>query len=156
MTTLVHENLTCIKCCNDLMSNFELSQENRALLMSLLDETQGIDDRDHDNERLTSVIRSQVEIDQRTIKGHDLFQENNQGVANFEYNWQSCDQKNLESNNIEFNWMEIEMEITPRDIMNFLDMETNDDHGLSEYCYGVCLEENNYNSFLWEEQYSQH
>ncbi|KAK4344594.1 hypothetical protein RND71_034770 [Anisodus tanguticus] len=160
METLVPENMACIKSCNDL-SNFELSQENRALLMSLLDETQALDDHEHyhDDKRLTSVIRSlEIEIDQRTMKGHDLFQENNQGVANFEYNWQSCDdqsQKNSESNGIgEFNWMEIEME-------NFLYMETSnkDEHevdGVSEYCYGVCLEENNYDSFLWEEQYPQH
>ncbi|WMV48944.1 hypothetical protein MTR67_042329 [Solanum verrucosum] len=161
MATLVPENLSCIKNCNDL-SNFDLSQENLTLLMSLLDETQGIDDHDHDDERLASVIRSlEVEINQHTMKGHELFQENNQGVANLEYyNWQPCDQSqnNSKSNNIELNWMEIEMDITPKDDMKFLDMETNNQEidGVSQYCYGVCLEENNNNSFLWEEQYPHH
>ncbi|KAK4364002.1 hypothetical protein RND71_015360 [Anisodus tanguticus] len=149
METMIPENLACMKNCNDL-SNFQLSQENCALLMSLLDETQALDDHDHDDERLTSMIRSlEDEIDQRTMKGRDLFQENNQGVTNFEY-------KISESNVIdEFNWMEIEME-------NLLYMETNNkvDHEVDvvsdQYSYGVCLEENNYNSFLWEEQYPQH
>ncbi|KAJ8556093.1 hypothetical protein K7X08_022851 [Anisodus acutangulus] len=149
MATMIPENLACIKNCNDL-SNFELSQENRALLMSLLDETQALDDHDHDDERLTSMIRSlEDEIDQRTMKGRDLFQENNEGVTNFEY-------KISESNvTDEFNWMEIEME-------NLLYMETNNkvDHEVDvvsdQYSYGVCLEENNHNTFLWEEQYPQH
>lgn len=158
MATLVPENLSCIKTCNDL-SNFDLSQENRALLMSLLDETQGIDDHDQDDERLTSVIRSlEVEINQHTMKGHELFQENNQGVANLEYNWQPCDQSqnNSKSNNIELNWMDI---ITPKDDMKFLEMEINDDHEVdcvSQYCFGVCLEEKNNHSILWEKQSPHH
>lgn len=160
MSTLVPENLSCIKSCNDLISNFELSQENRALLMSLLDGTQALDDHDHDDERLMSVIRSlEVEIDQCTMKGHDLFQENNQGVANLEHNGQSCDQSqtNLQSNNIELNWMEKETNVHEVDDMNFWDMETNNQEidGVSKYCYGVCLEENNYNSIFEEEQYTQ-
>lgn len=136
MATLVPENLACIKSCNDL-NNFELSQENSVLLMSLLDDTQGLDDdNDRDNERLTSVIKSlESEIDQRMMDSHDLFQENQRGFAKSEY-CESCDQSEMDNT------------------------YSTDDHEVdghvSEYCYGVCLEENNYNSSLWEEQYPQY
>lgn len=106
--------------------------------------------------RLTSVIRSlEVEIDQCTKKVHDSLQENNQGVADFEYNWQSCDQS--PKNTIEFNWMEKETNVNEVDDISFWEIETNDDHeidGVSNYCYGDCLEENNCNSCLWEEKYA--
>lgn len=158
------ENWTCINGCNnDDLSNFDHSQIDCSLLMSLLDDSQSVDDIDHDNERLSSVIRSlEAEIDDQHLINID--QSSHQGSTNGE-DWQSWEsdqsqsQEFLESDHLDMNWMDIEMEIPPPnsisdDLMNFWYMDNNsygqdhhESHDVYEYGYGAFpLEENDHNS----------
>lgn len=60
--------------------------------MSLLDDSQGVDDIDHDNERLSSVIRSlEAEIDDHHLINvdHDSFQNTHQRSTTNDEDWQS-------------------------------------------------------------------
>ncbi|KAJ8527759.1 hypothetical protein K7X08_015210 [Anisodus acutangulus] len=160
MATLVPEveNWACINGCNNDLCNFDHSQIDCALLMSLLDDSKGLEYIDHDNERLTSVIRSlQTEIDeQHMINDHDSVQDS-QGSNNGD-DWQSREagqgqisQDFPKSDDLDFNWMDIEMEIAPSstsDDMNFWYLDTSygqdhEAHDVYEYGYGAFpLEEN--------------
>lgn len=168
MATLVPEveNWACINGCNNDLSNFDHSQIDCSLLMSLLDDSQGVDDIDHDNERLSSVIRSlEAEIDDQPLINVD--QNSHQGSTNGE-DWQSREsgqsqsQDFLESDGLDLNWMDIEMEIAPSnsisdDMMNFWYMENSygqdhEVHDVYEYGYGTFpLEENDHNSWGQEQ-----
>ncbi|MCD7458813.1 hypothetical protein HAX54_039279 [Datura stramonium] len=174
MATLVPhevENWTCINGCNNDLSNFDHSQIDCALLMSLLDDSQGLEDIDHDNERLSSVIRSlEAEIDdQHMIKDHNSFQNSHQGSTNREdcQPWESIQCKSqdfLESDGLDLNWMDIEMDIAPSssisDDMNFWYMDNSygqdhEAHDVYEYGYGAFpLEENDHNSWGQEQNSS--
>ncbi|KAK4727935.1 hypothetical protein R3W88_032852 [Solanum pinnatisectum] len=161
MATLVPEveNWACIN--NDL-TNFDNSQIDCSLLMSLLDDSQGVDDIDHDNERLSSVIRSlEAEINDQPVDP-DSFHNTHQGSTINSEDWQSWEygqsqsqsQDFLESDCVDLNWMDIEMEIAPSntindDMMNFwyMDNSYGQDHDVYEYGYGTFpLEENDHNS----------
>ncbi|KAJ8561059.1 hypothetical protein K7X08_027249 [Anisodus acutangulus] len=119
MTTLVPEveNWACINGCNNDLSNFDHSQIDCALLMSLLDDSQGLEDIDHDNEKLTSVIKSlQAEIDeQHMINDHDsvLGINNSEDWQLWEAGQRQISQDFLQSDGLDFNWMDIEMDIAP-------------------------------------------
>ncbi|CAN4097002.1 unnamed protein product [Withania somnifera] len=160
MATLVPEveNWACIDGCNNDLTSFDHSQIDCALVMSLLDDSQGLEDIDHDNERLSSVIRSlEAEIDdQHLINDHDSFKNSHQGSTNRE-DWQSweSDQRQsqdfIETDVLDLNWMDIEMEIAPSisDDMNFwyMDNSYGQAHDVYEYGYGAFpLEENDHNS----------
>ncbi|XP_015059816.1 uncharacterized protein LOC107005684 [Solanum pennellii] len=167
MATLVPEveNRACINGCNNDLTNFDHSQIDCSLLMSLLDDSQGVDDIDHDNERLSSVIRSlEAEIDDQHLINvdHDSFQNTHQGSTTNDEDWQSweSDQSQSQSQNLfessclDLNWMDIEMDIAPSntisdDMMNFwyMDNSYGQDHDVYEYGYGTFpLEENDHNS----------
>ncbi|KAG5597499.1 hypothetical protein H5410_038731 [Solanum commersonii] len=144
---LAVENWTWIDGCDDL-SNFDASQIDDDIVMSLLDDMQG--DDNHDDERLTSVIRSlEAEIDQTRsyptfnnvvselavrVHGHDSFQDKQERNYNGE-NFQSqntigqCQSEDfVESNDLDFSWMEMEMEMVPSypsDEMNLWYMDNN-------------------------------
>ncbi|KAK4373998.1 hypothetical protein RND71_004675 [Anisodus tanguticus] len=158
MTTLVPEveNWACINGCNNDLSNFDHSQIDCALLMSLLDDSQGLEDIDHDNEKLTSVIKSlQAEIDeQHMINDHDsvLGINNSEDWQLWEAGQRQISQDFLQSDGLDFNWMDIEMDIAPSstsDDMKFWYMDTRYGHDHEahdigcEYGYGAFpLEEN--------------
>ncbi|KAK6785351.1 hypothetical protein RDI58_018806 [Solanum bulbocastanum] len=176
---LAVENWTWIDGCDDL-SNFDVSQMDGDIVMSLLDDMQG-DDHD-DDERLTSVIRSlEAEIDQTQsyptfnsvvselvvrVHGHDSFQDKQER----NYNGENLQLRNtigqcqiedfVESNDLDFSWMEMEMEMVssyPSDEMNLWYMDNNYGQGyevvsgISNYSDTISFEENNYYS-LWQEQ----
>ncbi|KAH0651317.1 hypothetical protein KY285_031439 [Solanum tuberosum] len=176
---LAVENWTWFDGCDDL-SNFDVSQIDGDIVMSLLDDMQG--DDHHDDERLTSVIRClEAEIDQTQsyptfnnvvsdlvvrVHGHDSFQDKQERNYNGE-NLQSqntigqCQSEDfVESNDLDFSWMEMEMEMVPSypsDEMNLWYMDNNYGQGyevvsgISNYSNTVSFEENDYHS-LWQEQ----
>ncbi|XP_055823860.1 uncharacterized protein LOC129892318 [Solanum dulcamara] len=160
---LAVENWTWIDGCDDL-NIFDVSQINGDIVMSLLDDMQddqlddSDDDRDND-ERLTGVIKSlEAKIDQgqsrptfnnvvselvARVHGHDSFQDK---------------QDFVESNDLDFSWMEMEMISSyPSDDMNLWCMDNNygQDYevigGISNYSDTISFEENDYHS-LWQEQ----
>ncbi|OIT27471.1 hypothetical protein A4A49_21804 [Nicotiana attenuata] len=163
MATLVPEmeNWACINGCNDL-GNFDQSQIDCALLMSLLDDSQlGVED-EHDNKRLTSVIRSlEAEIDdQQVINGHDSFQDSQGRNSGEDWQlWEDSQYKSqdfLESEGLDLNWMALEMEIAPSstsDDMNF--WYNHQVHDMCKYGYAAfSLEENDHNSWGQEQNSS--
>ncbi|ONI12213.1 hypothetical protein PRUPE_4G151500 [Prunus persica] len=82
MASLLAENWSCMNNNMDMNDHFPgaagagtSSNMSNALLMSLLEETQG--DQDHDEERLRSLIRAlEVELDPTTSEDHEIFMEN--------------------------------------------------------------------------------
>ncbi|OIT20347.1 hypothetical protein A4A49_38645 [Nicotiana attenuata] len=179
MATLVPaENWACIDGYDDF-SNFEVSQIDGEIVMSLLDDMQSELGDDHDDdERLTSVIRSlEAEIDlgqsrpaftsvvsDLTVRvhGHDSFQDRNYNLEDLQSRdivAQCQSQDFAESNDLDFSWMEMEIEMAssyPTDGMNLWYMDTNygQDHevddGISDYTDTVFFEGNDYHS-LWQE-----
>lgn len=182
-TLLPAENWACIDGCDEL-SNFEVSQIDGKIVMSLLDDMQSELGDDHqDDERLTSVIRSlEAEIDLGQsrpaftsvvselavrVHGHDSFQDKQRRNYNLEDlqswdNFGQCQSQDFaESNDLDFSWMEMEIENMassyPSDDMNLWYMDTNygQDHevddGISDYTDTVFFEGNDYHS-LWQEQ----
>ncbi|KAK4355325.1 hypothetical protein RND71_024296 [Anisodus tanguticus] len=169
---LAAENWTWIDGCDD-WSNFDVSLIDGDIVMSLLDDMQGdqLGDDHHDDERLTSVIRSlEAEIDhgqsrptfnvvsEPTVKIHDDISFEDKQGRNYNIKdlqswditgqYQSCNI--VESNELDFSWMEMEMEMIsmyPSDEMNFWNIDTN--YGQDYPCI-VSIEENDYS--LWQEQ----
>ncbi|MCD9640880.1 hypothetical protein HAX54_026591 [Datura stramonium] len=160
---LAAENWTCIDGCDEL-SNFEVSQiDGGDFVMSLLDNMQGDDDH-HDDDRLTSVIKSlEAEIDRgQSCSTFDIVSElivKNRNDNSFDdkqggnyYSLQDFQSRDIngqdfaESNNLDFSWMETETEMEME--MNFWNIENN--YG-RDYPYTVPFEENDYHSF-WQEQ----
>ncbi|KAF3650261.1 putative heme-binding protein 2-like [Capsicum annuum] len=169
---LAAENWTWIDGCDDL-SNFDMSQINGDTVMSLLDDMQddhelGYDHYHHDDddERLMSVIKSlEAEIDQG--RSHPTFNIMSELAVNvhadnnsFEdtqgrnYNIEDLQSRNfngqdfVESNALDFSWMEMEMEMEMDLEMNFWNIENN--YG-QDYPCTVSFEENDCHS-LWQEQ----
>ncbi|KAL0353932.1 UNVERIFIED_CONTAM: hypothetical protein Sangu_0974500 [Sesamum angustifolium] len=165
MASTVAENWEYADTTHDCSENFELSQINHSLLMSLLDETQ-VDDCD--DERLTNVIRSlEAEID---YSGHDYAYDHN---TIWENDLVDCQSSNDESNDqdcllqqddLDLHWMD--METIPSSPSGGMGGWYMDHHGLgmvggmshefggiknySHLCYGSPLEEQDYGS-LWHE-----
>lgn len=174
------ENWTWIDGCDEL-SNFDVSQIDGDIVMSLLDDMHG--DDHHDDERLTSVIRSlEAEIDQSQsrstfnnivselivrVHDHDSFQDKQER----NYDGENLQSRNIigqyqnkdfvESNDLDFSWMEMEMEMLssyPSGDINLWCLNNNYEQdyeeiadGVFDYSDTVFLDENDYHS-LWQEQ----
>ncbi|CAN4104324.1 unnamed protein product [Withania somnifera] len=147
-------NWTWIDGCDDL-SNLEVSQIDRNIVMSLLDDMQG-DQLGYDDERLISVIKSleaEINHDQSCYTFNIVSElalnnnsfEDKQGRNYDIEDLQSRDpyqsQDFTESNDLDFGWMEMDMEME----MNFWN-----NYG-QDYPCTISFEENDYHS-LWQEQ----
>uniref|UniRef100_A0A5B7ASK9 Uncharacterized protein n=1 Tax=Davidia involucrata TaxID=16924 RepID=A0A5B7ASK9_DAVIN len=152
------ENWACING-NDDFDNFEVTEINGALLMSLLEESQG---EECDDERLRSVIQSlEAEIDSNMMDGHDSLVETEWGSqlsGGGQVDGHDCST----SHDLDFNWMDMEMVPSlPGDDMTNWYMDPCGDEmdgiiefgGVRDYShiyYGIPLEENGCGS-LWQE-----
>lgn len=145
------ENWRCINADHLFEGIEEISEINTALLMSLLDESQG--DQEADNDRLTSIIQSLEE----EIHHHEF----ELTIIPQEYDHQLKGQDDgLASVDTEFDW--IDMEVMPSynhitsSYMDLCDGDLEMD-GIIQYSQlnwdtTVSLEENGCNS-LWQQTY---
>ncbi|KAA8526708.1 hypothetical protein F0562_009063 [Nyssa sinensis] len=161
------ENWACINGNGD-SDKFEVTEIDSAILMSLLEESQG---EECDDERLKSVIRSlEAEIDPTMMDGHDSLVELGWGTANMDgcqlsVGGQVDGQDCLTSHDLDFNWMELDtVPSSPGDEMTNWYVEPCGDEmdGVIEFgsvrdyshmYYGIPLDENGYALpillFLW-------
>ncbi|KAK9266474.1 hypothetical protein L1049_021386 [Liquidambar formosana] len=165
MASPIFENYACINGDDDF-NQFEVSEINGALLMSLLEESQG---EVGDDDRLMSVIRSlEAEISPNRTYGLDSPMELEFGVNQEDY--QLCNAGQVDgqdcstSADLDFGWIDMELtSSSPSDDVTNWYMDPCGDEmdgiiefgGVSDYSqiyYGVPLEEHGYNS-LWQDTY---
>lgn len=155
MAAVVPENRACFDGGNvEFSNNVDFSEVDSALLMSILDDTQGVGE-DYDDERLRSVIQSlEAEIDGHTaVDDYDLFKDDSS------HHLQSFDDSDNFKNQHYFSelgalddFMEMEMEIEssfsmPNEgsVVNswFVDYPNCENHGMVEDGDGY--------GYLWHE-----
>ncbi|XP_057505748.1 uncharacterized protein LOC130789040 [Actinidia eriantha] len=154
-------------CSSINVDKLVVPEINGALLMSLLEESQG---DECDDGRLNDVIRSlEAEIDPKMMMdSHDLSMENIEWGSESE-DCQSLDAGHIHgqdctmSSDLDFNWVDMEMSpFSPSDEMTNWYMEPIDGiiefggeiRDYSEIYYGVPLEEHAFGSSLWQETYA--
>lgn len=142
------ENWRCMNADHMFEGIEEISEINTALLMSLLDESQG--DQEADNDRLTSMIQSLEE----EIHHHEVT------ISPQEYDHQLKGQDGLASVDTEFDWIDMEVMPSYTNITNcYMDLCDDDLEmdGIIQYSQlnwdsTVSLEEHGCNS-LWLQTY---
>ncbi|GAV88108.1 hypothetical protein CFOL_v3_31531, partial [Cephalotus follicularis] len=154
MASLVPENLPCLYDEDELKAFETLGVINGALLMSLLEESQGQEEQN--DERLNSVMQSlEAEINPNIAREID---EDSQSS----YVGRVDDYDRSVLSEVGFGWVDTEMPSSPRDDMNWYPDPCEDEmHGIiefegvrdySQFYYGVPLEEHSYSS-LWHDTY---